>query len=63
LHQTLDRIDEQAADLNAVPQELHQLSKNRNVDCLINVVNVQKVLQEQIMCQKINQQDGPKSID
>jgi hypothetical protein len=55
LHRTLDRIDEQVADLHAVPQELHRLSKNRNVDRLIDVVNEQKVLQEQ-MRQKINQQ-------
>jgi hypothetical protein len=55
LHRTLDRIDEQVADLHTVPQELHRLSKNRNVDRLIEVVNEQKVLQEQ-MRQQINQQ-------
>jgi hypothetical protein len=55
LHRTLDRIDEAVADLQHIPQELHKLSKNKNVDRLIQVVQEQKEVQEQ-MRKKINQQ-------
>jgi hypothetical protein len=55
LHRTLDRIDEAVADLHHIPQELHKLSKNKNVDRLIQVVQEQKEVQEE-MRKKINQQ-------
>ena len=55
LHRSLDRLDEQVADLQSVPQELHKLTKNRNVDRLIEIIHEQKILQEK-MRGKINQQ-------
>jgi hypothetical protein len=55
LHRTLDRMDEHVADLHGIPQELHRLSKNRNIDRLLDVVAEQKELQEKLR-RKINQQ-------
>jgi hypothetical protein len=55
LHRTLDRLDETVADLHSVPHELHRLTKNRNLDRMLQIVKEQKEIQEQ-MRNKINQQ-------
>ena len=55
LRRTLSRLDEQVADMYSIPKELHQLSKNRDVDRLISIVNEQKSIQEKIRNQ-ISQQ-------
>ena len=61
LHRTLDRLDEKVADLHSIPKELHKLTKHKNVDQLIELVqenqkiqdemrkNVQKQIMQQIM--------------
>lgn len=51
----MDRLDENIAELHHVPQELHRISKNQNVDRLLAIVQEQKMLHEKIR-QKINQQ-------
>jgi hypothetical protein len=48
LHRTQQRLDESVAELHYVPQELHKLAKNRNVDRLTEIVQENKQLQEQI---------------
>ena len=55
LHRTMDRLDEQAADLHFVPKELQQLSKSQDVDQLLEILEEQKSIQEK-MREKINQQ-------
>lgn len=55
LHRTLDRLDERAAELHHIPQELHKASKNQKVEKLIEIVQEQQELQEKIR-QKRRQQ-------
>jgi hypothetical protein len=55
LHRASDRLDETAADLHQIPKQLHELSKNRNVDRLVTVIRQHKSIQEQIR-QRLNQQ-------
>lgn len=54
LHRTMDRLDETAADLNHIPKELHEISKNKSVDRLVSLIRQQKSIQEQIR-QRLNQ--------
>jgi hypothetical protein len=55
LHRTLDRLDETVADLHSVPHELHRLTKNRNLDRMLQIIKEQKEIQEKLR-HKINQQ-------
>lgn len=54
LHRTSDRLDESVADLQHIPKQLHDISKNRNVDRLVSLIKRQRLIQEQIR-QKINE--------
>lgn len=55
LHRTLDRLDETAADLRHVPQELHRLAKDSQLQRMQSLVKQQQVIQEQIRI-KLHQQ-------
>jgi hypothetical protein len=55
LHRNLDRMDENVAELNHIPHDLHRISQNQNVDRLLAIVEEQTELQENIRT-KINQQ-------
>lgn len=55
LHRTMDRLDEAIAEMHHIPQELHKISKNQNVERLLSIVQEQHELQEKIRI-KINQQ-------
>eukprot|EP00980_Cylindrotheca_fusiformis_P008758 scaffold1869_cov122-Cylindrotheca_fusiformis.AAC.20 len=55
LHRTMDRLDETAADLHDIPKQLHEVSKNKSVDRLVELIQQQKSTQEQIR-QRLNQQ-------
>jgi hypothetical protein len=54
LHRTLDRMDETVAELHHIPQKLHKISRNKNVDRLLAVVREKGEIQEK-MRERINQ--------
>ena len=55
LHRTLSRLDETCAELHSVPHELHRLTKNKNLDRVLEVIQEQELIQEQ-MRDAINKQ-------